>query len=84
MGGAVKGGDIYGRFPTYGLTDANNGFTSNDQLDDGSLLPALSVEQYAGTLGTWFGMSNTDLQAVMPNIANFPKTGWNLGFMNAA
>ncbi|HEY9023424.1 MAG TPA: DUF1501 domain-containing protein, partial [Burkholderiaceae bacterium] len=84
MGGAVKGGDIYGRFPTYGLTDANNGFTSNDQLDDGSLLPALSVEQYAGTLGTWFGMSNTDLQAVMPNINNFPKANWDLGFMNAA
>jgi uncharacterized protein (DUF1501 family) len=83
MGGAVKGGDIYGRFPTYGLTDDHNGFTSNDQLDDGSLLPAIPVEQYAGTLGTWLGLADTDLRAVMPNIANWPQSTWNMGFLNA-
>jgi uncharacterized protein (DUF1501 family) len=83
MGGAVKGGDIYGRFPEYGFTDNNNGFTSTDQLDDGSLLPAIPVEQYAGTLGTWLGLANTDLKAVMPNIANWPQASWNLGFLNA-
>jgi uncharacterized protein (DUF1501 family) len=83
MGGAVKGGDVYGRFPSYGLSDGANGFTSTDQVDDGSLLPALSVEQYAGTLGTWLGLSSTDLKAVMPNIGNWPQSAWNLGFLNA-
>jgi len=83
MGGAVKGGDIYGNFPLYGLSDGNNGFTSPDQLDDGSLLPAIPVEQYAGTLGTWLGLSATDLKAVMPNIGNWPQSTWNLGFLNA-
>ena len=84
MGGAVKGGDIYGRFPAYGLTDGVGGFLSDDQVDDGSLLPSLAVEQYAGTLGTWMGLSNGDLQAIMPDIANFtPQSTWNLGFMSA-
>jgi uncharacterized protein (DUF1501 family) len=84
MGGAVKGGDIYGRFPTYGLSDGLGGFISGDQVDDGSLLPAQAVEQYAGTLGTWMGLSNADLQAIMPNLTNFtPQSCWNLGFMNA-
>jgi uncharacterized protein (DUF1501 family) len=83
MGGAVKGGDLYGRFPAYGLSDGANGFSSTDQVDDGSLLPAISVEQYAGTLGTWLGLSSTDLKAVMPNIGNWPQSAWNLGFLNA-
>ena len=83
MGGAVKGGDIYGTFPKYGLTDDNNGFTSDDQLDDGSLLPQIPVERYAGTMGTWLGLANADLKTIMPNIANWPQAQWNMGFMNA-
>ncbi len=81
MGGAVKGGDVYGAFPAYGLTDAMNGFTSADQLDDGSLLPAISVEQYAATLGAWMGLSGPDLTAVLPNLSSWSQPAWNLGFI---
>ena len=81
MGGAVRGGDIYGTFPAYGTADGLGGFTSNDQLADGALLPAISVEQYAGTLGKWFGLTDAELLSVMPNLGNWPVASRNLGFL---
>jgi uncharacterized protein (DUF1501 family) len=81
MGGAVKGGDLYGRFPTYGTKNANdNNFDSSaDQLGNGSLLPTTSVEQLGATLGKWFGLSPTQLDDVFPNLRNFSTR--DLGFM---
>jgi uncharacterized protein (DUF1501 family) len=81
MGGAVKGGALYGSFPTYGSKNANdNNFDSSpDQLSNGSLLPTTSVDQLGATLGKWFGLSDTQLLDVFPNLHNF--TTRNLGFM---
>jgi len=81
MGGAVRGGDIYGKLPVYGLSDGKGGFTSNDQLDAGALLPSTSVEAYAATLGRWFGLSDSELLAVLPNLKNWNLSQRNLGFM---
>jgi uncharacterized protein (DUF1501 family) len=81
MGGAVKGGDLYGRFPVYGAADGVGGFLSNDQVGDGAMLPATSVEQYAATLGKWFGLSDSELLSTMPNLANWPVASRNLGFL---
>ncbi len=81
MGGAVKGGDLYGTFPAYGAADGVGGFTSPDQLTDGVLLPSTSVEQYAATLGRWFGLSDAELAQVLPNLANWSVK--DLGFMAA-
>ena len=83
MGGAVLGGDIYGKFPILGLKNAtNNNFDSSpDQLDNGSLLPVTSVDQLGATLGRWFGLSDIQLLDVFPNLANFNPSVRNLGFM---
>ncbi len=83
MGGAVRGGDIYGRFPTLGPKNANdNQFDSSpDQLHNGVLLPQVSVDQYGATLGGWFGLSSGQLLDVFPNLANFDAGVRNLGFM---
>jgi uncharacterized protein (DUF1501 family) len=81
LGGGVAGGDIYGDFPQYGLSDGNNGFTSPDQIADGTLLPSISVEQYAATLGAWMGLTDADLLHVLPNLGNFSAGKRNLGFM---
>jgi uncharacterized protein (DUF1501 family) len=83
MGGAVKGGDLYGAFPTLGLKNANNsGFDSSpDQLGNGVLLPTTSVDQLGATLGRWFGVADTELAAIFPNLANWDVSKRNLGFM---
>ncbi len=86
MGGAVKGGQVYGTFPTLGLKNVNNNeFNSPDQLTNGAMLPTTSVDQYGATLGKWFGLTDASLAAIFPNLANFKSTtlGTNLGFMNA-
>jgi uncharacterized protein (DUF1501 family) len=83
MGGAVKGGDIYGTFPTYGTSDGQGGFTSPDQVGGGVLLPTTSIDQYAATLGKWFGADDATLLTIMPNLINFGTSVRDLGFMNA-
>lgn len=72
VGGAVKGQNIYGAFPTTGL---------GHELDigSGSLLPTISVDQYGATLASWFGVPAGQLPDVFPNILNFSNR--NLGFM---
>jgi uncharacterized protein (DUF1501 family) len=75
-GGAVRGGDIYGQMPTIG-TD-RPGFVNPSMLDN-ILLPTISVDQYAATLGAWFGLSSGDLADIFPNLNRFPQA--NLGFV---
>ncbi len=71
VGGAVKGKDIYGTMPTVALS-------TNDDAGQGRLIPTTSVDQYAATLATWFGVSPTDLTTILPNLGNFSSQ--NLGF----
>ena len=71
-GGAVNGGDIFGRFPQFGLNladSANNAY-----------LPVTSVDTIGSTLGKWFGAKDSDLSTVFPNLGNFPR---DLGFLKA-
>ena len=72
MGDAVLGNRIYGRFPTVSLG-------SPDDAGQGRLIPTTSVDEYAATLASWFGVTNSDLSTIVPNIGRFPKP--NLGFM---
>jgi uncharacterized protein (DUF1501 family) len=72
VGGAVKGGELYGVWPDTVLRGAND-------VGRGNLLPTTSVNQYAATLATWFGIGPTQLVDVLPNVVNFPQP--NLGFM---
>ena len=83
MGGAVKGGDLYGRFPTVGVKNSNNNSfdSSPDQLGNGALLPELAVDQLGATVGRWFGVSDTGLRDIFPNLLNFDASKRNLGFM---
>lgn len=74
MGGAVRGRAIYGTPPAI----ANNG---PDDVGQGRLLPSLSVDQYAATLATWFGVSSGNLSTVVPNINNYNPSTWNVGFL---
>ena len=72
VGGAVRGGDLYGRMPTLSINGP-------DDTGLGRWIPTTSVDQYAATLATWFGVSATDLPLVFPNLGRFAKP--NLGFL---
>jgi len=65
LGGAVKGGQIYGQFPTFELSGPNDTDTR------GRWIPTTSVDQYGATLCSWFGIPDTALAAVFPNFTNF-------------
>jgi uncharacterized protein (DUF1501 family) len=73
FGGSVRGGQPYGTFPTHAL----NG--PDDAGDRGNWIPTTSLDQYAATMGGWFGVSDADLNRIFPNLRNFPTP--RLGFM---
>lgn len=66
IGDAVKGGDVYGTFPTHAL----NG--PDDATGRGVWIPTTSLDQYGATLATWFGADPAKLGDVFPNLKNFP------------
>jgi uncharacterized protein (DUF1501 family) len=72
VGGAVKGGDIYGKMPAFAVNGP-------DDTGRGRWIPTTSVDEYSATLAKWFGVSATDLPVVLPNIGRFAKP--DLGFM---
>lgn len=74
MGGAVKGGKIYGTFHNLQVGAGNPA-----DAGQGRLIPDISVDQYAGTMARWMGASSADLSVVFPNLANFNQV--DLGFM---
>ena len=82
MGGAVRGGGVVGVFPQFGFSDGKGDFTSPDQIRNGAMLPSVSVDQYAATLGHWFGLGDAQLLDVFPNLVHFDPATRNLGFMS--
>jgi uncharacterized protein (DUF1501 family) len=82
MGGAVRGGDLFGKFPNLvGKKSGSNDFDSPDQVKNGAMLPTTSVDQLGATLGRWFGLSDNQALSAFPNLANFDVASRNLGFM---
>jgi uncharacterized protein (DUF1501 family) len=77
LGGAVKGRTLYGTPPVVGINDV-------DDVGQGRLLPTTSVDQYAATLGKWYGLSDAQLLAALPNLVNFPAKSRNLGFLKTS
>jgi uncharacterized protein (DUF1501 family) len=72
VGGAVKGKAFYGTAPPIGNGDINSNLDVDQwQVGQGRLLPTTSVDQYAATLGKWFGVPADQLGLIMPNLANF-------------
>jgi len=72
LGGAVKGGRIYGQLPTLAVGGPND-------AGDGRWIPTTSVDEYSATLARWFGVAQSDLPLVLPNLGRFATQ--DLGFM---
>lgn len=73
LGGAVRGGDLYGTFPTLALGGPDDSGTR------GVHIPTTSLDQFGGTLARWFGVAPDAMPSVFPNLANFPTQ--DLGFI---
>lgn len=72
LGGAVQGGRMYGTYPTIvpgGPDDTN----------DGRWIPTTSVDQFAATMATWFGVTAADVNTIFPKLGRFATP--NLGFL---
>jgi uncharacterized protein (DUF1501 family) len=72
MGGAVNGRRTYGVFPTLTINGP-------DDTSTGRWIPTTAIDQYFGTLATWFGVDNNNLTTVFPNLGRFASA--NLGFV---
>jgi uncharacterized protein (DUF1501 family) len=79
LGGAVKGGLTYGRYPELVL-GGNDDVGVDDWELQGRWIPTTAVDQYAATLLGWFGASETQLDSILPNLANFGANR-KLGFL---
>ena len=66
LGGGIAGGKIIGTLPELALGGSHdlNGF--------GTWIPTQSVTQMAAAVGSWIGLSSSQLNTVFPDLANFP------------
>ncbi len=77
VGGAVLGRTLYGTYPN--ITPGGPDDTDGGWSPRGRWIPTTSIEQYAATLASWYGLSSADLSAVFPLISHFSTS--NLGFL---
>ncbi len=73
LGGAVKGGDLYGKFPAPALGGPDDANTR------GVLIPSTSLDQYGATMAKWFGVPAGAMGTVFPTLGNFTVS--DVGFM---
>jgi uncharacterized protein (DUF1501 family) len=83
LGGAVRGGRVFGRLPTLAPKNAaDNRFdASPDLLANGSMLPTLPVEAIAWPLARWMGVPESARPELFPNLSNFDRGIHDPGFL---
>ena len=86
VGGAVRGGTLYGGVPVAGLTTGgaltllDPGHGGNVDVGQGRLLPSVPTDVYGATLAQWMGITGaSELASVFPNLGYFTTS--KLGFL---
>ncbi|MCX6858253.1 MAG: DUF1501 domain-containing protein [Verrucomicrobia bacterium] len=79
VGGAVDGGKMVGKLPAFAINGP-------DDTGTGRWLPTFSVDEHTATLAKWYGLGQSDIASVLPNIGRFNSTfgGGYLNFMKPA
>ena len=75
MGGAVKGGQLFGKFPDLEIGGID------DLGKRGRIIPTTSTDSYGATLAKWMGVKDEDLGSIFPNLNNFELSDRDIGFM---
>ncbi len=70
-GGAVKGGEIYGRMPQL-VPDSPDAWSDR-------MIPTTAMESYLATIVKWFGATEKELDGIFPNRHAFGMT--DMGFL---
>jgi hypothetical protein len=73
MGGSVRGGDIYGTFPSLELGGPDDAGT------DGIWVPTTGSQQLESTVAYWHGVASGNMTQAIQGLENFPSS--NLGFL---
>jgi uncharacterized protein (DUF1501 family) len=85
MGGSVLGGAFYGSTRPdgsglpYGFPVLQLGGPDDTTSNRGQWIPTTSIDQYAATLASWYGLAGPDIPTVFPNLSKFATS--NLGFL---
>ena len=64
MGGAVRGAQVYGRYPDLSPSNPLN-------IGDGIYAPTTSTDEYFAELALWLGLPAAQLDYVLPNLRTF-------------
>lgn len=70
VGGAVKGKELYGTFPELAIG-------GKDDTNRGRWIPTTSVDEYSAVLARWFGVSDSDISTILPNLDRFGQQNLN-------
>ncbi len=84
-GGPVIGGKIYGHFPALKVGDQVGSIDASRSR--GRWIPSTAVDQYSSVIARWFGVENSAMAEIFPNLSRFDdpftSTTPNLGFLPA-
>ncbi len=78
VGGSVNGKEMYGTYPSLALDGPL-------EVGGGVVIPTTSADEYFAELSRWYGVMNTDLPTLFPNIGNFydiNSSSGPIGFMD--
>lgn len=70
MGTPVRGGKIIGEIPEFNV--------QTEKMLYNLSIPDFSVEQYAANLARWFGLTDSEVQEVFPNLYRFDDVDFGL------
>jgi uncharacterized protein (DUF1501 family) len=66
MGSPISGGQVLGEYPSLGLANKNP-----LDIGNGVLIPTLPIDALYAELAKWFGVPNSHIDQLFPNLANF-------------